>query len=138
VASLCFALHEDAPMFWTHGFTPTGKGARPRNPVPYTKDSLVDDFADILRLVFGPMRSANLWTCAARAPSMANAGGASVESIAAKMGNSIDQNRKLQKTYMRVHIAAVRAADQARRLGRSRLASEQNEFRKLKFVRSES
>ncbi len=63
----------------------------------------------------------------------ANAGGASVEAIAAKMANSIDQNRKLQKTYMPVNIAAVRAADEARKVGRRRLASEQNEFKKLKL-----
>lgn len=37
----------------------------------------------------------------------ANAGGASVEAISAKMGNSIDENKALQKTYMPVNLAAV-------------------------------
>ena len=45
----------------------------------------------------------------------ATAGDASVEPLATKMGNSIDQNRKLQKTYMPVNAAAVRAADEARK-----------------------
>ena len=54
------------------------------------------------------------------------------------MANSIDQNRKLQKTYMPVNIAAVRAADEARKVGRRRLASEQNEFKKLKLGRETS
>lgn len=68
----------------------------------------------------------------------ANAGGASVHSIAAQMGNSIDENRKLQKTYMPVKVAAVREADLARKIGRKKLASEQNEFRKLKLVQKKS
>ena len=63
----------------------------------------------------------------------ANAGGASVEAISAKMGNSIDQNKTLQKTYMPVNLAAVRTADESRRVGRRQLASEQNEFKKLKL-----
>lgn len=134
IASLAFALHDDAPMFWTRGFTPSGKGGRPRNPAPYTKDSLVDDFADLRRLVFGTEEKRKLMDMRRTGAVEANAGGASVETIAAKMGNSIDQNRKLQKTYMPVNIAAVREADQARRIGRSRLASEHNEFKKLKLV----
>ncbi|WP_240233561.1 hypothetical protein [Devosia lacusdianchii] len=138
IAGLAFALHDDAPMFWTRGFTPSGKGGRPRNPAPYTKDSLVDDFADIRRMVFGKDEKRKLMDMRRTGAVEANAGGASVESIAAKMGNSIDQNRKLQKTYMPVNIAAVREADQARKIGRSRLASEQNEFRKLKLVKGGS
>lgn len=64
----------------------------------------------------------------------ANAGGASVESIAAKMGNSIDQNKTLQKTYMPVNTVAARAADDARKIGRRNLTSEQNEVKKLKLI----
>ena len=68
----------------------------------------------------------------------ANAGGASVETVAAKMGNSIDVNRKLQKTYLPVNAAAVREADLARQIGRGKLASEQNEFKKFKLSQRES
>jgi hypothetical protein len=68
----------------------------------------------------------------------ANAGGASVEAISAKMGNSIDQNKALQKTYMPVNLAAILSADASRRIGRRKLASEQNEFRKLKLVSGKS
>jgi len=67
-----------------------------------------------------------------------NAGGASVEIMAAKMGNSIDVNRKLQKIYMPVNAAAVREADLARRIGRGKLALEQNEFKKLKLSQRKS
>lgn len=136
LASLAFDLHDDAPLFWTRGYSPTGKGGRPRPPAPYTKDSLVDDFADVRRLTFGSDEKRRLMDMRRTGAVEANAGGASVEAIAAKMGNSIDQNRKLQKTYMPVNIAAVRAADEARRIGRNRLGEEHNEFRKLKLVKS--
>ena len=133
VASLGIELLDDAPMFWTRGHTPTGKGGRPRPPAPYTKDSLVDDFADIRRLVFGKDEKRRLMDMRRTSAVEANAGGASVESIAAKMGNSIDQNRKLQQAYMPVNVAAVRAADEARKKGRQLLAAEHNEFKKLKL-----
>ena len=120
-------------MFWTRGFTPLGKGGRARGPASYTEDSLVDDFADFRRHVFGKGETRTLMDMRRTSAVEANAGGASVESIAAKMANSIDQNRKLQKTYMPVNIAAVREADLARKIGRSRPASEQMEFNILKF-----
>lgn len=54
----------------------------------------------------------------------ANAGGASVEAISAKLGNSIDRNKTLQKVFMPVDVASVRAADESRKIGRQKLASE--------------
>ena len=133
IASLPFDLHEDAPLFWSRGFKPGKKGGRPQPPKPYTKDSLVDDFADLRERVFGADEKRRLMDMRRTGAVEANAGGASVESLSAKMGNSIDQNRKLQKTYMPVNVAAVREADLARKVGRQRLASEQNEFKKLKL-----
>ncbi|MCK1313724.1 hypothetical protein [Bradyrhizobium sp. 23] len=133
VADLDYELHDDAPIFRTKGFKPTGKGGRPRLPVPYTKDSLIDDFADLRRAVFGKGEMRRLMDMRRTGAVEANAGGAPVEAIAAKMANSIDQNRKLQKTYMPVNIAAVRAADEARKIGRRLLGSEQNKLRKLKL-----
>lgn len=133
VQSLDYDLHDDAPIFRTKGFKPSGKGGRPRLPVPYTKDSLVDDFADLRRAVFGKGETRRLMDMRRTGAVEANAGGAPVEAIAAKMANSIDQNRRLQQTYMPVNIAAVRAADEARRIGRRLLGSEQNKLRKLKL-----
>ena len=133
IASLPFELHEDAPIFWSRGYQPGKKGGRPQPPKPYTKDSLVDDFADLRERVFGPDERRRLMDMRRTGAVEANAGGASVESIAAKMGNSIDDNRKLQKTYMPVNFAAVRQADEARKIGRQKLASEQNMFKKLKL-----
>ena len=94
----------------------------------------MDDFAEVRRLVFGADDARELmdmrWTGAVEA----NAGGASVEIMAATMGNSIDLNRKLQKTCMPVNAAAVREADLARRRGCAQLAAQQNQFKKLKLV----
>ncbi|MBA8904075.1 hypothetical protein [Phyllobacterium sp. P30BS-XVII] len=55
--------------------------------------------------------------------------GGTVESIATKMGNSIDQNKTLQKTYMLVNLASVHAADESRKIGRKNIASQQNEIK---------
>lgn len=56
-----------------------------------------------------------------------------MEFLAAQMGNSIDRNRKLQKTYMPVIAAAIRAANEACENGRKLLSHERNEFKKLKL-----
>jgi len=53
VARLDFDLLDIAPIFRTKGFKPKSKGGHPRLPVPYTKNSLIDDFADLRRTVSG-------------------------------------------------------------------------------------
>ncbi|TPM41584.1 hypothetical protein [Mesorhizobium sp. B2-3-4] len=126
-------LLDDAPIFRSRGFAPGPKGGRPRAGAPYTKDSLVDDFADLRRLVFGAGEKRRLMDMRRSGAVEANAGGASVEAISAKMGNSIDENKALQKTYMPVNLAAVRAADASRRKGRALLGQERNEYKKLKL-----
>jgi hypothetical protein len=133
VAELGVTLLDDAPIFRSRGYEPGPKGGRPRAGVPYTKDSLVDDFADVRKLVFGPGEKRRLMDMRRSGAVEANAGGASVEAIAAKMGNSIDESKALQKTYMPVNLAAVRAADQSRRAGRKLLGQERNEYKKLKL-----
>lgn len=138
LAGLDYTIHDDAPIFRTQGFAPGAKGGRPRISVPYQKNSLVDDFAEVRRLAFGPKERRRLMDMRRTGAVEANAGGASVEAIAAKMGNSIDQNKTLQKTYMPVNLAAVRSADESRKIGRRRLGSEQNGFKKLKLAGGES
>ncbi|MER9455509.1 hypothetical protein [Mesorhizobium sp. M0478] len=133
VESLGVTLLDDAPIFRSRGFAPGPKGGRPRAGVPYTKDSLVDDFADLRTLVFGTSEKRRLMDMRRSGAVEANAGGASVEAISAKMGNSIDGNKALQKTYMPVNLAAVRSADASRRKGRTLLGLERNEYRKLKL-----
>lgn len=133
VDGLGVTLLDDAPIFRSRGFTPSGKGGRPRSSVPYTKDSLIDDFADLRRKVFGSDEKRRMMDLRRSGAVEANAGGGSVEAIAAKMGNSIDESKALQKTYMPVNLPAVRAADEARRKGRQRLGEERNEYKKLKL-----
>ncbi|WP_163269683.1 hypothetical protein [Chelativorans alearense] len=138
VADLDFELLDTAPIFRTKGYVPTEKGGRPRIGAPYQKNSLSADFREIRALVFGTTEKRRLMDMRRTGAVEANAGGAPVEAIAAKMGNSIDQNKTLQKTYMPVNPAAVRAAEEARRIGRKKLSSEQNEFKKLKLVGGKS
>jgi hypothetical protein len=138
IDSLGVTLLDDAPIFRSRGFAPGPKGGRPRAGVPYTKDSLVDDFADVRRLVFGKDEKRRLMDMRRSGAVEAQAGGASVEDMAAKMGNSIDENKALQKTYIPVNLAAVRKADEHRRIGRKRLGQEHNEYKKLKLGRGKS
>ena len=138
IETLDYTLHDDAPIFRTAGFAPGEKGGRPRNPVPYTKDKLVSDFAELRLELFGSGETRRLMDMRRTGSVEANAGGASVEAMAAKMGNSIDENRKLQKDYMPVNAAAIRTVDEARKKGRKILAEEQNQFRKLKLGQRKS
>ena len=41
--------------------------------------------------------------------------------LSAKLANSIGQAKKLEQTYVPIHVEMVRSADAARRLGRDRL-----------------
>ncbi|MBX3580045.1 MAG: hypothetical protein KF723_22805 [Rhizobiaceae bacterium] len=128
----------DAPLFRSRGFVPGPKGGRPRSGVPYTKDTLGDDFADVRRLVFGPSETRTLMDMRRSGAREANAGGVAMTALAAKLGNSIDTSKALQRTYMPVNLAAVRAADEARRKGRRLLAEERNQHKKLKLGGAES
>lgn len=133
VDQLGVTLLDDAPIFRTRGHAPGAKGGRPQASVPYTKNRLSEDFADVRALVMGADEKRMLMDMRRSGAVEANAGGGSVEALSAKMGNSIDQNRALQKVYMPVNLAAVRQADEARRKGRTLLASERNEYKKLKL-----
>ena len=54
------------------------------------------------------------------------AGQAVPGAMAAKMGNTIDENRELQKTDLPAQTAIVRMIDEARELGRRRLRRAPN------------
>lgn len=123
----------DAPLFRSRGYQPGPKGGRPRIGSPYSKDALVDDFADMRRLVFGPTETRKLMDMRRSGAREANAGDVAMTALAAKMGNSIDTSKTLQRTYMPVNLAAVRKADEARRRGRKLLGEERNQPKKLKL-----
>lgn len=127
------SIMPDAALFRTRGYTPGPKGGQPRQGVPYTKNSLVDDFADVRRLIFGPDEKRQLMDMRRSGTREATAGGAPLAAISAKLGNSIDRNKMLQRTYMPNQLASVRTADEARRKGRRLLAEERNKPKKLKL-----
>ncbi len=135
---LPYELMDNAPIFRTKGYAPTQKGGRPRAPAAYTKNQLGKDFREFRSIVFGEDESRKLMDMRRTGSVEANAGGASVEAISAKLGNSIDQNKALQRVYMPVNLAAVRAADESRKVGRRELAAGQNEVKKLKLTAGKS
>jgi hypothetical protein len=125
---------ENDPLFVSKGHTTTTKGGRPRPPVPYTKDSLSSDFAKVRTAVFGNNEDRRFMDIRRSGAVEANAGGASIEAVAAKMANSIDRSSKLRSVYQPVDPATVREADRARIKGRNRLALDTNRFGKLKLT----
>lgn len=105
IASLGFDLHEDAQIF------------RNRSGVPYSADTLGDDFRTVRELTF-PGDTRQLIDIRRSGAVEALAGEADPAAMAAKMGNSIDHNKQLQETYLPKRTATVRLADEARKRGR--------------------
>ena len=134
VSELGVDLHPHAPIFRTRGHAPGAKGGRPQPSVPYTKDSLVDDFADVRRLVFGPEEKRRLMDMRRSGAVEAMAGEVDPGALSAKMANTIADSKALQKTYMPVSRAAVDVADEARRRGRRRIL-ENRSGRKVETLR---
>jgi hypothetical protein len=133
IAELGFELHDDAPIFRTRGFAPGPKGGRPRQGSPYTKDSLVGDFADVRSIVFGPEERRKLMDMRRSGAVEAMAGDATAEAMSAKLANSMDRSKALWRTYLPVDPATVQGVDRARVLGRHRLRQEQSSDKKLKL-----
>lgn len=112
LAGLGFELHADALII------------RNRSGKPYTADTLGDDFRTLREAEFPGDRRQLLDIRRSGAVEM-QAGEADPGAMAAKMGNSIDQNRKLQETYLPKRAATVRLADEARKRGRKVLREGQ-------------
>jgi len=106
LGKLCIELHGDAVIF------------RNRSGKAYTADTLGDDFRTVRNLVF-PGDKRMLLDIRRSGAVEAVAGEADPASLSAKMGNSIDQNRFLQETYLPRKAATVRLADEARKRGRT-------------------
>lgn len=90
---------------------------RHRHGLPYSKDTLGDDFRDIRgggeRRTLADMRRSGAVE--------AQAGGASDDIIAQKLANDVSSNEALRRTYLPVNEAAVRAVDEARKIGRQNI-----------------
>lgn len=134
ISELAIEFHPDAAIFRTRGYSPGPKGGRPRPGAPYTKDSLVDDFACVRRLVFGPDEKRRLMDMRRSGAVEAMAGGADAGALSAKLANTISDSKALQRTYLPVDRATVDLADEARKRGRRRIA-ENKQGRKVETLR---
>jgi hypothetical protein len=126
IAGLPFTLLPTTPIFHTRGGQPGPKGGRPRPPVPYTKDTLGDDFRVVREALF-PGDTRTIMDFRRSGAIEVIAGEAGAEVLASKMANSIDSNRELQQTYTPHTATMVRLADAARERGRQRLKVEGND-----------
>lgn len=121
LATLPPNLLPSAPIFYTRGGAAGPKGGRPRLPVPYTADTLGDDFRELREALF-PGDPRTLGNDFRRGGAVeALAGEVDAGALSAKMGNTIEESRALQQTYLPHQAAVVRLADAARVKGRARL-----------------
>lgn len=105
LAKVGIAMHGEAPLF------------RNRSGVPYSSDTLGDDFRLIRNMVF-PGDDRKILDIRRSGAVEALAGDAAPGAMAQKMGNSIDRNRFLAETYLPKKAATVRLVDEARKRGR--------------------
>lgn len=120
ICQLPFGLHPETPFFHTRGGEPGPKGGRPRPPVPYKVDTLGKDFAKV-RAIELPGDRRQVADFRRSGGVEAIAGRVDLSWLAAKMGNSIDRSKFLQRTYLPQVASVVRLADEARVRGRAQL-----------------
>jgi hypothetical protein len=112
----------NAPFFrTTETKTVPGRGGRPRASVPYTKDRLVKDFAEIRALAFGSDETRKLSDMRRSGAVEGDAGGATVADQSNKMANTVSTNNRLRKTYNPVNVPSVRRFDDKRTIGAKQL-----------------
>jgi hypothetical protein len=98
---------------------------RTRRGAAYRKNSFSEDFRDIRKVEF-PADTRMMLDFRRSGAVEAVAGGVAHAQLSAKLANSIGQSKKLEATYAPVRVAAVRQADDARKVGRKRMRDEQN------------
>ena len=103
------ALLPDAPLL------------RHRSGGAYTKECLNKDVAKVRATVFGLTETRKIMDMRRSGAVEAMAGQVDEGALAAKMANTIDQARELQRTYLPVDPVSVARADEARLRGRHRL-----------------
>jgi len=127
------AFSPDGQIFRTRGYQPEAKGGRPRDPAPYTKNSLAKDFRDLRASVFGPDEKRTLMDLRRSGAMEAVAGDATAAQIGQAMGNHFEQSKKLQTTYAPNHRASVKKVDEARRRGRRAMGRADQRAKPLTF-----
>jgi integrase len=103
-------LHGDAYIF------------RNRSGVPYSGDTLGDDFRDVRAAEFGGLERRTIGHDFRRTGAVeAIVGGANSEHLAHAMGNTLSASNALYATYVPVNVATLRSVMEARRVGRRKL-----------------
>jgi hypothetical protein len=109
VETLGVELHADAPIF------------RNRSGIPYSSDTLGDDFRDIRHLEFGDDEHRTLADFRRSGTQEAFAGDAKPADVSHAMGNTIATSNMLFATYNPVNLTSVRKVHEARIKGRRML-----------------
>jgi hypothetical protein len=94
---------------------------RTRTGVPYSKDTLGDDFRAIRSAVFGERERRTLADFRRSGAHEAIAGEATPAALAHAMGNTLSASNALFATYCPVNLTTIRSVMEARRRGRTKL-----------------
>ncbi len=120
-------LHDNAQIFRTRGYLPEPGKGKAWAPRPYTKNSLVSDFAAVREMVFGKGDKRQLSDMRRSGAVEGDAGAGSVTDQSNKMANTVSTNNRLRKTYNPVNLASVRRFDEARARGAKLLEQKKAE-----------
>jgi hypothetical protein len=89
--------------------------------IPYSKDTLGDDFRDVRRAVFGNAETRTLADFRRSGAIEAIVGDATPAALAHTMGNTLSASNLLFETYAPPKVATIRSVMEARRRGRAKL-----------------
>lgn len=125
LTSLGYVLHTDAPVFRSRGLPQPGpKGGRPHPGRPFTKDILAEEFRAVRTEIFGAAERRQLLDLRRSGAVEAIAGGATAETLAHAMGNTLSASNTLYRTYVPVNVTTLKDVADARRRGRQKLRDE--------------
>jgi hypothetical protein len=97
---------------------------------PYSKDTLGDDFRVVRTIVFGSSEKRQLQDFRRSGSIEALIGEVYLEALGRRLGNSIQESKALQRTYLPLNLEASRRVDDARLRGRRVQRHEQAETKK--------
>jgi hypothetical protein len=98
---------------------------RNRSGLPYSKDTLGDDFRNVRLDLYGPDEKRTLADFRRSGSMEAVAGQAQPAALAHVMGNSLDRCHELFRTYCPVNVVSLQDVAEARERGSKRLAAAQ-------------
>jgi hypothetical protein len=132
-------LLASTPLFWTRGGRPVSRKGKTGQwggdhgggahivPRPYSKSALIQDFAVVRELAFGPNEMRQLGDMRRSGAVEGDAGGGTLADQSNKMANTVATNNRLRKVYNPVNVASVRRFDEARVAGAKKLEQRPSE-----------